>query len=288
MAAPITIVVTFIFIANFITSMNYPRTIDLNDYINPLLDGNKLYSHHAFVLGVRNTLDKLRKRLLYFGSVNNHGNPASRNVMYFIILMSGDIELNPGPNSIYPCEYREIPVTWEHQHIAIWYHSTCLEYSSNKVELLQRSNVSWICCKCDSQNIDSFTFHSFEFEISNFSSVLSTSCTSTIPSIDLSFSPTTYNSPKPHKTRMKSRLNTLSSTSSVQSTRTRIQPKRKNFRTLVINCQSIKNKRCELQATTEYIKPDIIIQTARSSRKGSIAWFMAMIETKMAVAFSYQ
>jgi hypothetical protein len=130
--------------------------------------------------------------------------------MYFIILMSGDIELNPGPNSIYPCEYREIPVTWEHQHIAIWYHSTCLEYSSNKVELLQRSNVSWICCKCDSQNIDSFTFHSFEFEISNFSSVLSTSCTSTIPSIDLSFSPTTYSSPKPHIARMKSRLNTLS------------------------------------------------------------------------------
>jgi len=136
MAAPITIVVTFIFIANFITSMNYPRTIDLNDYINPLLDGNKLHSHHAFVLGVRNTLDKLRKRLLYFGSVKNDGNPASRNVMYFIILMSGDIELNPGPNSIYPCGYCKIPVTWEHQRIAIWYHSTCLEYSSNKVELL--------------------------------------------------------------------------------------------------------------------------------------------------------
>ena len=66
MAAHITIVVTFIFISNFITSMNYPRTIDLNDYINPLLDVSKLHSHHAFV---RNTLDKLRKRLLYFGSV---------------------------------------------------------------------------------------------------------------------------------------------------------------------------------------------------------------------------
>ena len=58
---------------------------------------------------------------------------------------------------------------------------------------------------------------------------------------------------------MKSRLNTLSSTSSVQSTRTGIQPKHKIIRTLVMNCQSIKNKRCELQATTEYIKSDIII-----------------------------
>ena len=86
-------------------------------------------------------------------------------------------------------------------------------------------------------------------------SVLSTSCTFTIPSIDLSFSPTTYSSPKLHIDRMKSRLNT----SSVQSTRTGIQPKRKNIRTLVMNCQSIRNKRCELQATTEYIKSDIII-----------------------------
>ena len=117
MAAPIAIVVTFIFIANFITSMNYPRTIDLNDYINPLLDGNKLHSHHAFVLGVRNTFDKLRKRLFYFCSVKNHRNPASRNVMYLIILMNEEIELNPGPISIYPWGYCEIPVTWEHQRL---------------------------------------------------------------------------------------------------------------------------------------------------------------------------
>jgi hypothetical protein len=38
-----------------------------------------------------------------------------------------------------------------------------------------------------------------------------------------------------------------------------MSPKRKIIRTLVMNCQSIKNKRCELQATTEYIKLDIII-----------------------------
>jgi len=63
---------TFTFIANFITSMNYPRTIDLNDYINPLLDENKSHSHYAFVLGIRNTLDKLRKHLLYFGSVKKN------------------------------------------------------------------------------------------------------------------------------------------------------------------------------------------------------------------------
>jgi hypothetical protein len=68
--------------------------------INPLLDENKLHSHHAFVLGIRNTLDKLRKHILYLGSVKIHINPASSNVMYVIILMIGDIALNSGPNSI--------------------------------------------------------------------------------------------------------------------------------------------------------------------------------------------
>lgn len=65
-----------------------------------------------------------------------------------------------------------------------------------------------------------------------------------------------------------------------------------------MNCQSIKNKRCELQATTEYIKPDIII--------GNDSWlapeytnseiftegFNSMVyrkdRNKMVVAFSYQ
>ena len=171
--APISIVVTFICIASFINSMNYPRTIYFNDYINPLLDENKLHSHHAFVLGIRNTLDKLRKHILYSGSVKIHRNPASSNVMYLIILMIGEIALNWGPNRIYPCGYCVIPVTWERQRVVccdncnIWYNSTCFEYSSNKLELLQRSNVSCTCCTCDSQNIDSFTFHSFDFEISN-------------------------------------------------------------------------------------------------------------------------
>ena len=35
------------------------------------------------------------------------------------------------------------------------------------VSLLQKDNVSWLCCKCDSCNVDSFTYHSFEQDISN-------------------------------------------------------------------------------------------------------------------------
>ena len=56
------------------------------------------------------------------------------------LLLSGDIEANPGPNSIYPCGYCEHPVTWDHQRAIccdIWYHSICLEVSSKNVELLQ-------------------------------------------------------------------------------------------------------------------------------------------------------
>ena len=203
----------------------------------------------------------MNKHLLFKRSNRYMNNKAvTYAILNFILLLSGDIELNPGPETIYPCGYCEHPVTWEHQRAVccdncdLWYHSDCLEYSTNKFELIQHSNVSWICCKCNTQNLDSFTFHSFEFEISNPFSILSSSIASSIPSIDSSFSPTIFSSPKHFTTRIDTRL---SSPSSVQSSY--LQPKQKNIRTLVVNCQSIRNKRAGLQAATHYVKPDIII-----------------------------
>ena len=77
--------------------------------------------------------------------------------------------------------------------------------------------------------------------------------------VDSSFISTTYSNTKSYIDGMKSRLIILSSTSSIQSTRTCIQPKHKNIRAVTMICQRINNKRCELQATTKYIKRDIII-----------------------------
>ena len=84
----------------------------------------------------------------------------SKTLTLLIIILSGDIQVNPGPTSIYPCGCCELPVTWDHQRAAccdnckLWYHSECIELSSSKINVQQFSNISWICCKCESLNVD--------------------------------------------------------------------------------------------------------------------------------------
>ena len=128
----------------------------------------------------------------------------STHICLIITLLAGDIQLNPGPTQTYPCGYCEAPVTWDHQRAiccdecSIWYHSNCLE---TRLNLLQWSDVLRICCKCNTKNVDSFTYHSYEFEISNrFSVIQNESALSSIPSIDSSFSPSA------HKTGLNNRM----------------------------------------------------------------------------------
>jgi hypothetical protein len=128
----------------------------------------------------------------------------STHICLIITLLAGDIQLNPGPTQTYPCGYCEAPVTWDHQRAiccdecSIWYHSNCLE---TRLNLLQWSDVLRICCKCNTKNVDSFTYHSYEFEISNrFSVIQNESALSSIPSIDSSFSPFA------HKTGLNNRI----------------------------------------------------------------------------------
>ena len=107
--------------------------------------------------------------------------------------------LNSGSANIYPCGYCETPVTWKHpkaiccNQCDIWYHSNCLELCAGNSNIHQQSNMSWLCCKCNTQNIDSFTFHSYEFDLSNHFSVLSNSGYGDIESI---LSPDSVFSPK--------------------------------------------------------------------------------------------
>jgi hypothetical protein len=86
--------------------------------------------------------------------------PAAKTTVLLAIILSGDIQVNPGPtintldrSSVYPCGSCEEPVNWEHNralccdNCSLWYHSKCLEESSDKIDLLGHSNVSWICVK---------------------------------------------------------------------------------------------------------------------------------------------
>ena len=90
----------------------------------------------------------------------------NQSLLTLLILLLGDIEANPGPRqkqaSVYPCGLCDHPVTWTCEGVCcddcnVWHHKSCFELCIPDYELLQRSNVQWYCCKCESLNVDTFT-----------------------------------------------------------------------------------------------------------------------------------
>lgn len=73
---------------------------------------------------------------------------------------------------MFPCGVCEKPVTWSQiavccSNCSIWHHKTCESINTQDMSHLEKSDVVWHCHKCNSANIDSFTFHSYELEMSN-------------------------------------------------------------------------------------------------------------------------
>ena len=193
----------------------------------------------------------------------------NQHVLCLLLLLSGDIELNPGPRakqvSIYPCGLCDQPVTWDNQGVCcdeceVWHHKSCIELCSDDYELLQKSNVLWHCCKCDNIVCSTFTFRSFEISSTNYYEPIS-ELESTLESIKSSdpFSPLKASSPK-------SRSNSTSLDHTQRTDKTRsssmygIQEK-ENLRILTVNCRSIQDKTAEFDMALQYIKPDIVCGT---------------------------
>lgn len=115
------------------------------------------------------------------------------------IVLSVDIQTNPVPQPIYPCGVCETAVTWQHRAVCcdqcdIWFHTDCTEICNTWYDHLQRSNVSWLCCRCDGLNVDYFTFHIFELETSNIYSPIA--CDQSLGSVNSQFSPRVFSTPK--------------------------------------------------------------------------------------------
>jgi len=191
-------------------------------------------------------------------------------LLVLALLLSNDIQLNPGPGnaSIFPCGLCDHEVSWSCKGVAcdeckIWYHKTCIELCTTDYDLLGHTSVQWLCCRCDSINCDSFSFHSYELETTNtFSTIADPNVT--LDSINTSsvFSPMKTSSPVSvigHRGRQKPRSQqSSSSSSSLFPNPSPTHEFRQNLRILTVNCRSITNKKSELAAAVQYIKPDII------------------------------
>ena len=143
------------------------------------------------------------------------------------------------------------------------------------MEYLERSSVVWHCCKCDSVNVDSFTFNSYELYMTNFFTPLS----GTEYSIDTLNSTTPFSplhTSSPHlkrKPRVKSTPSTDYTTNSVNSSSINASdqttetsninslPNKANLRLLTVNCCSIREHKSEFIAALDYVKPDLICRT---------------------------
>ena len=189
-----------------------------------------------------------------------------------LLLLSGDIQSNPGPanvSHIYPCGLCEMPVTWEHldgiacDGCSIWHHRSCIELCSADYDLLARhSHIQWLCCKCESINIDCFTFRSLELYTSNVYNPLSY-IDESIDSVSssASFRPLHTSSPsdKNSSSTRKSRLSSSDSHTNVSSLYD-VSAKR-NFRIMNVNCRSVRSNNSEFQTALNYIKPDVVFGT---------------------------
>ena len=169
-----------------------------------------------------------------------------------LAILAGDIEINPGPktkqSSVYPCGLCQYPVTWSCKGVCsdgcdIWHHQSCIELCTQDYELLERSNVQWHCCKCESINVTSFIFHSYEINISNVYEPLSL-LDGTLDSVKTGvFSPLKTSSPKPENisstNNSKSRRNSSKTSEHHSDSNPYDIPKKQNLRIMTVNCRNV-------------------------------------------------
>ena len=101
----------------------------------------------------------------------------------------------------------------------------------------------------------------YEMTINNSFSVLSTQNTTTrsLPSVSESFSPQMCSSPKsPNQDSTRTNSTSTGSESSRSKSKFELE-KQSNFRTMIVNCQSLRGKIASFQTAIEYIKPDVIL-----------------------------
>ena len=199
---------------------------------------------------------------------------SSTHLILLVLMLSGDIEANPGSGnaSILPCGFCD-KMSWADKGVAcdacdVWFHCSCISISSTEYSALNCSSAEWKCYRCQSANAGSL-FHSYNLEADHpensvftvhslspvFTSIVQSSPKHMVPS------PLAHHSTAQLTSQSTSRITPTHSKSTRSSNSTKIKPKQHNFRSLVINANSIASKKAELESVLTYTDPDILIVT---------------------------
>ena len=95
------------------------------------------------------------------GSAVMVGDKLTYNLFMNLMILSGDIQQNPGPHYRYPCGECSKPVRTngiQCDSCDKWYHAKCCSASRNMFNLLTNSSCVWICCNCGLPNFSSSLF----------------------------------------------------------------------------------------------------------------------------------
>ena len=199
----------------------------------------------------------------------------------------------------FPCGLCEVDANWSEGGIAcescdVWYHRSCADLNMSSFNRLASSSRIWICAKCHSSNFSHYPFHYFllYLTVSNsfdpisaldsdypifspdpsspaFQPKVYSTPTSTFPGFQAlntfptpSFGPPTFSSivtPDLDPSSIATPTENSSDGSTVPYSESTVPRKDNNWRTLVINANSIANKKAELAAIAEYCDPDLML-----------------------------
>ena len=215
-------------------------------------------SVHALVY-----LRSLKDRFKSLPTQTSNTHPTSTSSL-LLLLLSGDVQSNPGPPK-YPCGICKKAVKWDHKNPSVccdscdtWFHQKCLVMPDAVFEGLK--NVTWECVQCGLPNFSTSLFDSDIFDSTNPFESLTSPCSET-SGLNLSFSaPTATSSPKNQNTTGHQSDNLSAHTSARKDIPLRI---------LVLNCQSVCNKKPQLESIIDSTNPDIVI--------GSESWLNSSI-----------
>ena len=158
--------------------------------------------------------------------------------LVMLLLLGGDIEVNPGDKQKFSCGICSKPVRKNQARIQCdqcsnWFHvnANCCEISPAIFSILENSSCTWICPQCGLPSLsDSFFDSSMNsFNSSNYFEPLAASLESPAPS---QFHPQDKSKGKPAR--------------------------RGQLKCLVVNCRSVKNKIADITAVINEYKPDIV------------------------------
>ena len=194
-------------------------------------------------------ISDFRPHQIYSRAVMLH----TRQVVHPLLMLSGQVELNPGPYTPkFPCQICSKAVKWGQRALACdncdqWCHTECMTMTSEEYHHLADTSVIWLCKICHAPNLSNL-YGSITVTDNSFSSLSTDLHTTSV--IDSScHSTTSLGSP-------------MASSSPNRSTKHNDPEKSlKSLRAIVINFQSIKNKVHETQVLIDNADPDIILGT---------------------------